>query len=453
MSLTKVSYSMINGAPFNVLDYGADPTGTTDSATAIQTAITAASVAVAGSIGATVYFPTGTYKISVKITIPNRVSLVGNGDYAGVTIKPLSGFTADYMFHSSNGTTSMFGSYIKNMYIDARGFNMIAPMYSQAWQETCGLVNVLIQFDGTTPYGFLYSNGYGGAAYLRLQEVQIFSDSTASTAAGILVTQISSVGGFVLDFQNGTIAGSATHLLPSGIRLENDTLRVNTYHAEYVTNMVTMSGVGSISADTLTGSSATVVNMVSAASTFTGAASLRNMIPNGATGNIFNDGATGRSVPVSVGMLASFDYQPSAFSYALTADVNNVTGNGTQYIILFNSKVYDYLNEYSLATGRFTPLKTGKYVLDCCVKLNVPINSTTAVIRIATTSRTYEIYRGSFANQRDGSGYITINGSVIVDMTLGDYAYVQIVVSGIGADTVGLLATDGSIFSGHWFSR
>ena len=41
MSLTKVSYAMINGAPVNVLDFGADPTGTTDSYAAIQAAISA----------------------------------------------------------------------------------------------------------------------------------------------------------------------------------------------------------------------------------------------------------------------------------------------------------------------------------------------------------------------------------------------------------------------------
>jgi hypothetical protein len=39
MSLTKVSYSMIDGASVNVLDYGADPTGVSDSTTAIQLAI------------------------------------------------------------------------------------------------------------------------------------------------------------------------------------------------------------------------------------------------------------------------------------------------------------------------------------------------------------------------------------------------------------------------------
>lgn len=39
MSLTKATYSMIRGAPVNVLDFGADPTGATDSTAAIQAAL------------------------------------------------------------------------------------------------------------------------------------------------------------------------------------------------------------------------------------------------------------------------------------------------------------------------------------------------------------------------------------------------------------------------------
>ena len=58
MSLTKVSYSMIYGAPLSVLDYGADPTGANDSTSAIQNAFNAL---VATGKSGTLYFPTGTY--------------------------------------------------------------------------------------------------------------------------------------------------------------------------------------------------------------------------------------------------------------------------------------------------------------------------------------------------------------------------------------------------------
>jgi hypothetical protein len=59
MSLTKATYSMISGAPFNVLDYGADPTGVADSRAACQAAINAAQAAGGG----VVVIPEGTYLI------------------------------------------------------------------------------------------------------------------------------------------------------------------------------------------------------------------------------------------------------------------------------------------------------------------------------------------------------------------------------------------------------
>jgi hypothetical protein len=76
MSLTKVSYSMIEGAPINVLDYGADPSGVADSTTAIQAAATAL------PSGGTLEFPDGgTYVITAPITFAGKtnVTLVGYG--------------------------------------------------------------------------------------------------------------------------------------------------------------------------------------------------------------------------------------------------------------------------------------------------------------------------------------------------------------------------------------
>lgn len=55
MSLTKVSYSMIQGECANVLDFGADPTGVVDSTAAFNAAAAAAK---------RVYIPSGTYSVS-----------------------------------------------------------------------------------------------------------------------------------------------------------------------------------------------------------------------------------------------------------------------------------------------------------------------------------------------------------------------------------------------------
>lgn len=73
MSLTKASYSMVTGAPANVLDFGAVGDGLTDSTSAIQDAID--SVA---ATGGGVYFPPGEYLISTSLTVSTYgVSLIG----------------------------------------------------------------------------------------------------------------------------------------------------------------------------------------------------------------------------------------------------------------------------------------------------------------------------------------------------------------------------------------
>jgi hypothetical protein len=67
MSLTKVSYSMIAGAPVNVLDYGAKGDGVTNDTAAIQAAVNA---------GGTIYFPDGTYEIT-HVDLGSNTQLIG----------------------------------------------------------------------------------------------------------------------------------------------------------------------------------------------------------------------------------------------------------------------------------------------------------------------------------------------------------------------------------------
>jgi PKD repeat protein len=61
-------------AQFNVVSYGADPTGVKDSAKGIQAAIAAAQSAGAGSI---VYVPTGTYSLQLQIAGGNSLEVIG----------------------------------------------------------------------------------------------------------------------------------------------------------------------------------------------------------------------------------------------------------------------------------------------------------------------------------------------------------------------------------------
>jgi len=78
MSLTKVSYSMITGASVNVLDYGADPTGVTDSTNAFNDALQA-TIPFAQVVSQTVYVPPGIYKISNTLYVRAGCILQGAG--------------------------------------------------------------------------------------------------------------------------------------------------------------------------------------------------------------------------------------------------------------------------------------------------------------------------------------------------------------------------------------
>lgn len=77
MSLTKASYSMINGAPVNVLDFGAVGDGSHDDTQAIEDAI-----AFCQTNLASLYFPAGIYIITSTITLPGQnlgIALIGDG--------------------------------------------------------------------------------------------------------------------------------------------------------------------------------------------------------------------------------------------------------------------------------------------------------------------------------------------------------------------------------------
>lgn len=122
MGLTKVTYSMIEGATFNVLDYGADSTGSNDSSSAIQAAITAA------GYGGCVYFPKGTYKVNSTIDVPavnstiSGVNFIGEGPSTRIIVG-VNGITSLF---NITGTNTKF----TNITIDANstdvtnGFNV-----------------------------------------------------------------------------------------------------------------------------------------------------------------------------------------------------------------------------------------------------------------------------------------------------------------------------------------
>lgn len=78
MSLTKVSYSMITGAPINVKDFGAVGDGITDDTAAIQAAINTLPVAPATGVNAVLLAPDANYRITSPLVLQRGQSLIGD---------------------------------------------------------------------------------------------------------------------------------------------------------------------------------------------------------------------------------------------------------------------------------------------------------------------------------------------------------------------------------------
>lgn len=84
MSLTKATYSMIQGAPINVRDFGAKGDAVTDDTAAIQAAIDYC--VNLGNRKQTLYFPANEaaayYKVTAPLTVTGRLSIVGDGQFS-----------------------------------------------------------------------------------------------------------------------------------------------------------------------------------------------------------------------------------------------------------------------------------------------------------------------------------------------------------------------------------
>jgi hypothetical protein len=115
MSLTKVSYSMITGAPVNVLDYGADPTGAVDSQPAIQAAIDAGAI--------DIVIPAGTYRVNSNITITAASAVKSITGIGNVVLKLYTAVQSQIFYLPSPAPsypTKQFLS-ISNLTLDSNG--------------------------------------------------------------------------------------------------------------------------------------------------------------------------------------------------------------------------------------------------------------------------------------------------------------------------------------------
>jgi hypothetical protein len=113
MSLTKATYSMIEGAPINILDFGADPTGVADSTVAIQAAF--------NSTNQKIVFPNGTYKISASLELDGKKYVEGFGNDVNTSVIRLD--DSSVLEAIKVGSNAIFSGCIKNLVVQRPAYD------------------------------------------------------------------------------------------------------------------------------------------------------------------------------------------------------------------------------------------------------------------------------------------------------------------------------------------
>ena len=163
MSLTKVTFSMIDGAPLNVFDFGAVGDGVADDTIALQTAIT---YAFNNKVG-TVFVPQGTYNISKPLYlwgsdnyIRSGVQLVGSGIDSTVIKKTNNATPGDGSWNAAIDAVIILSPYPAN----TTGVQIPSGNYNPA------IIDMTIQGNSGTPntYGVYTKDDFGQVKMERL---------------------------------------------------------------------------------------------------------------------------------------------------------------------------------------------------------------------------------------------------------------------------------------------
>ena len=203
MSLTKATYSMIEGAPVNVLDFGAVGDGVTDDTAAIQAAVNAAE-----AISGCLYFPAGTYLVSTFTTALDsgtNCAVLINGDLTidGCgTISSATGTVSNSIF-GIDGTSGSVSVTLKN--VNFAG----ASRYRVITQTSLSVADSIV-IDGITTerQSIILTGDYNDRVTVR--NCYIGTTITAATAVSPTLT-VTIAGGSTRQpeyiIQNNTVVG------------------------------------------------------------------------------------------------------------------------------------------------------------------------------------------------------------------------------------------------------
>lgn len=268
--------------------YLAKGDGITDDTAAIQAALNAAGAGTVPLVGGLVWLPRGTYMISARLIVPNRVALVGSGRDA-TTILALGSFpvSTELVRLGDIGTSAVFGCRIENMTVDCNNIAGTTSIYSERINEQSGVFRCLAK--NYVAFGIRINNPGTGtpAQQYSIDDVECYAGSSAG-AGGIglaancnprFISRVTSINQFVKS--------------TTAIQLDAVTARISDIHVENATNGVL---VGSVNAcggsvfENITGHSDVTNLMVWSNATAQNPLTAMGLVPNGATNTLVDQG-------------------------------------------------------------------------------------------------------------------------------------------------------------------
>jgi hypothetical protein len=215
MALTKATYSMVQGAPLNVLDFGSVGNGTTDDTAAIQAAF---------DVGGAIVFPSGYTFVSSKLSITQDIEIFG---YDSI------------LLHKTNSAATGVGLLemkvdkkliIRGLRIDGNGSNQTATYasYNMIW---CSIGAMEL-------YGCWIGNSKGhairtgniddfNAAYfahdITINDCKVYQSATANQSGDcIRIERTRGDNLFVNNYVFGGLSGMRTQLYCKNLRFYNN---------------------------------------------------------------------------------------------------------------------------------------------------------------------------------------------------------------------------------------
>jgi len=167
--------------------------------------------------------------------------------------------------------------------------------------------------------------------------------------------------------------------------------------------------------------------------------------------------ANATAMTISADEEVNMPLQPS-FRARRTTMMNNVTGiNALSVVdIIFDVEDWDIGSNYNTSNGTFTAPITGKYFLTFggVYLTGFTFNNTSVTGQIFTSNRMHRSHQTSIWEQSGGAYSMTINGSAVADMEVGDTAKVQCGASGNSSGQTVDVYADGSYTSNGytWFA-